>query len=347
MSTRRDCYEVLGVGRDADASAIKKAYRKLARKYHPDNCKGDASAEKKFKEITEAYDILNDSKKREIYDKVGYAAFDGTGNLKEGAEEYAKYADQGFGGGYRDFGGFGTGGFGTGGFGTGGFEYSSSGPGGFEYRRSGPGGYEYRSYSGSGFEDLFGDLFHSAGDRRGQSRTAGSRAKGQDVESSIRISFDESIHGCDKTIRLSGSQGPDQTLEVHIPAGITPGKKIRLKGKGNHGPGGDGDLYIKVEVDDKPGYERKGNDLYTTIMVPYVTAVLGGEADVTTPYGDVRCKIKPGTQSGSKLRIRGKGVPVMGSSQKKGDLYASVQIKVPRNVSPKAAEALRQYEKNL
>ena len=361
MSTKRDCYEVLGVGRDADASAIKKAYRKLARKYHPDSNKGNASAEEKFKEISEAYAILNDDNKRKLYDQLGFDAFDGSGNPKEGAEEYARYA--------RDHGDFAGGGFRSGGFYSDAFDRDGSYARGF----SGYGGQgtSYRQWKSSGqgfdFEDLFGDLFgqgdfgHTGGYSDGYSgdysggygggfagRETGPR-KGSDVEASMSISFEDAIHGAEKVIRLSDSTGKDQTLKVTIPRGIESGKKIRLKGKGNPGYRGGqaGDLYITIEVMGRSGYERKGSDLYTTVNIPYITAVLGGETIISTLYGNVSCQIRPGTQSGSKLRLKGKGAPVMNHPDRKGDLYVTIQIDVPRHVNARAEQALRQYEKQL
>ena len=364
MSTKKDCYEVLGVGRDADASAIKKAYRKLARKYHPDSNKGNASAEEKFKEISEAYAILSDENKRKLYDQLGYDAFDGAGNPREGAEEYARYAQShgkagggfggydrygGFGGdrGFGDYGGFdGDRGFGFGGFGSGG----RSG----DYRTwTSEDGTEYHSWtSGGGFSDLFGDIFgheRESGYGFDEGRKGARPYAGPDAEASMVISFEDAIHGARKTIQLTDALGNKQNLEVTIPKGIRSGKKIRLKGKGSPGRrGGEpGDLYITVEVMDKKGYERKGDDLYTKVKIPYSTAVLGGETVISTLYGNVSCRIRPGTQSGSKLRLKGKGAPVMNRPDQKGDLYVTVEIDVPRHINAQAEEALRQYERQL
>ena len=362
MSTRRDCYEVLGVGRDAEASAIKKAYRKLARKYHPDANKGNASAEEKFKEISEAYGILSDDHKRKLYDQLGYDAFDGAGNPIDGAEEYAKYARSHGGGSGRGFRGFGD--FGS--YGSHGFDDAS--------------GSSYRTWTSHGpsfdFEDIFGDIFGSGNhfqggtgrgtrsgsgswDRQGErkgfrsyySGTGHSQGprRGADAEASMAVSFEDAIYGARKTIHLTDSMGNEQTLEVTIPKGIQSGKKIRLKGKGNPGcQGGEpGDLFITIEVMDKAGYERKGDDLYTTVRIPYSTAVLGGETIISTLYGNVSCKIRPGTQSGSRLRLKGKGAPLMSKPDQKGDLYVTIQIDVPAHVNDRAREALRQYEKQL
>ena len=288
---KRDYYEVLGIDKKADDKAIKRAYRKLAKKYHPDTNPGDKQAEQKFKEVTEAYNVLGDEKKRKLYDQYGFAAFE------EGA------AGGAYGGAGSGFGGF------QGGFG---------GNGGFK-----------QSY-GSGFG---GGSFKS---------------KGQDLHAEIRVSFEDAAFGCEKVINLSSGQGtPAQSLKVRVPAGIEDGKSIRLRGKGGPGMNGGeaGDLLLKIHVDEKPGYERKGMDVYTTISVPFTTAVFGGEAIVNTLKGSVKCKIPAGIQSGSKIRLRGKGIVSMKDPSVHGDMYAAVQIQVPRNLSPEAKQKLREFEK--
>ena len=256
-TTKRDYYEVLGVSKTADAAAIKKAYRKLAKKYHPDTNAGDPVAEEKLKEVNEAYDVLGDEKKKKLYDTYGFAAF------QEGFNEEAarQYQEQ-----FKNGGGFHYNG-GTGGFGTDGF-------GGF-------------------------------------------------------------------------GNGTSESVQVHIPAGIDTGKSIRLKGKGGEGYSGgeSGDLYLKVTVQEKPGWERRGQDLYTTVNIPYTTAALGGEIRVPTLYGDVMCKVKEGTQSGSKIRLKGKGVVSMKDKNAHGDQYVVIQIQVPKNLTPAAKEKLQEYKK--
>ena len=276
---KRDYYEVLGIDKKADDKAIKRAYRKLAKKYHPDTNPGDKQAEQKFKEVTEAYNVLGDEKKRKLYDQYGFAAFE------EGAAGGA-YGGAGAGSG---FGGF------QGGFGGGSF-----------------------------------------------------KSKGQDLHAEIRVSFEDAAFGCEKVINLSSGQGtPAQSLKVRVPAGIEDGKSIRLRGKGGPGMNGGeaGDLLLKIHVDEKPGYERKGMDVYTTISVPFTTAVFGGEAIVNTLKGSVKCKIPAGIQSGSKIRLRGKGIVSMKDPSVHGDMYAAVQIQVPRNLSPEAKQKLREFEK--
>ena len=323
-TTKRDYYEVLGVGKTADAAAIKKAYRKLAKKYHPDTNAGDPVAEERLKEVNEAYDVLGDEKKKKLYDTYGFAAFQ-EGFNEEAARQYQEQFKNGGGfhynGGTGGFSGFGNG------FGTGGFE--------------GFGGDE------DIFDNLFGQYFKGQrGTGRG-GRTAG-RSKGQDVESGITISFDEAMHGCDRMFTLRDpATGKSESVQVHIPAGIDTGKSIRLKGKGGEGTSGgeNGDLYLKVTVLEKPGWERRGQDLYTTVNIPYTTAALGGEIRVPTLYGDVMCKIKEGTQSGSKIRLKGKGVVSMKNKNDHGDQYVVIQIQVPRTLTPAAREKLQEYKK--
>ena len=310
METKRDYYEVLGVNREAEEGAIKKAYRKLAKKYHPDTNAGNAQAEQRFKEITEAYTVLSDPKKRKLYDQFGHAAFDGSGP-QEGAY-------------YRNAGNTGNGG--------------------------------YREYHFEGgdmddiFGDIFGDMFHGKNSGGFGKRGFGGRefsGRGSDVEADVAVSFDEAVFGGDKVIHLRDQDGNVQSLQVHIPAGIEAGKTIRLRGKGNPGinGGGSGDLLLRVTVGEKPGYERKGRDIYTTVQIPYTTAVFGGEARVKTIHGEVICKIREGTQSGSKIRLRGKGIVSMKDKNIHGDEYAVVQIQVPKNLNETAKEKLREFAK--
>lgn len=328
---KRDYYEVLGIDKKADDKAIKRAYRKLAKKYHPDTNPGDKQAEQKFKEVTEAYNVLGDEKKRKLYDQYGFAAFE------EGAAGGA-------------YGGAGAG----------------SGFGGFQGGFGGNGGYQEFHFKGGQngnmddiFGDIFGDMFHGRSSSgfggQGFKQSYGSgfgggsfKSKGHDLHAEIRVSFEDAAFGCEKVINLSSGQGtPAQSLKVRVPAGIEDGKSIRLRGKGGPGMNGGeaGDLLLKIHVDEKPGYERKGMDVYTTISVPFTTAVFGGEAIVNTLKGSVKCKIPAGIQSGSKIRLRGKGIVSMKDPSVHGDMYAAVQIQVPRNLSPEAKQKLREFEK--
>lgn len=308
MAGKRDYYEVLGISRDADKNAIKRAYRKLAKKYHPDTSQGNTQAEEQFKEVTEAYNVLSDPEKKKLYDQFGHAAF-----------------DEGVGG--------------------------AGSSGAYEY--SGPSGsfHEYHFEGGDGdMDDLLRHIFGSGFDG-GFSRGFGSgkfRQDGSDVQAEIAVSFEEAVFGCDKIIHLSpaNDRNTGKSLKVRIPAGIDTGKTIRLRGKGTPGINGGrtGDLLLKVTVGTKPGFERKGMDVYTTAYVPYTTAVLGGEIMVQTLYGNVICKVQPGTQSGTKIRLKGKGVVSMKNSDKRGDQYVEVQIQVPRNLSEEAKKKLREFE---
>ena len=328
MAVKRDYYDVLGIDRNADEKTIKKAYRKLAKKYHPDTNAGNPDAADKFKEVNEAYDILSDPKKKKMYDQFGHAAFEA------GADPGADAGAGGFGG----------------------------------FQSCGNGSYQEFHFNGENMDDIFGDIFgnmfhgspgggfHSgfggsgfhSGSGFGGFHQQDFPQKGSDVKASINVTFDEAAFGADKRISLSspdGSSGAPQTLQVHIPAGIDTGKSIRLKGKGMPGTGGGepGDLLLKVTVGTRPGYERKGSDVYTTISIPYTTAVFGGEATVPTLYGNVICKIREGMQSGSKIRLRGKGIVSMKNPSIRGDQYVTIQIQVPQNLNYTAKEKLHEY----
>lgn len=347
MAEKRDYYEVLGVDRGADDATLKKAYRKLAKKYHPDTNAGNADAADKFKEVNEAYDVLSDPKKKKMYDQFGHAAFEAGADPGAGAGGFSGFHG-GTNGGYQEFhfngedmddifgdifGNMFHGSHsGSSGFGGSNRSYSHFGGGSGFHSRSGFGS---NGFGGSGFGGFHQQDFAQ---------------KGSDVKASINVTFDEAAFGADKRISLSGpdgNSGAPQTLQVHIPAGIDTGKSIRLKGKGMPGTGGGepGDLLLKVTVGTRPGYERKGSDVYTTISIPYTTAVFGGEATVPTLYGNVICKIREGMQSGSKIRLRGKGIVSMKNPEVRGDQYVTIQIQVPQNLNYTAKEKLHEYAK--
>lgn len=297
---KKDCYEVLGVAKNADASTIKKAYRKLAKKYHPDSNEGNSRAAEKFKEINEAYGILGDEEKRKQYDRMGWAAFD---------EETAWQEEN-----------------------------------------------SYRNEGGFQWEDILKDLFGAEPEWnktfRGFSGNSSENQNlrgysGQDIHGELELTFDEAAFGGRKVIHFQDSRGRVQSLEVQIPAGIESGKTIRLKEKGMASARGGkaGDLLLKVTVKEKPGFRREGLDIYSTISIPFSTAVLGGEVKIPTIYGNVICKIAPGTQSGSKIRLKGKGIVSMSNPSVHGDQYAAVEILVPQNLSWQAREKLREFDK--
>ncbi|WP_302599565.1 J domain-containing protein, partial [uncultured Clostridium sp.] len=191
---------------------------------------------------------------------------------------------------------------------------------------------------GSGFGGFGGSQgFHSADFRE----------KGSDLTSDVTISFDEAVSGCEKLITLQNPQtGKRQSLQVHIPAGIDTGKSIRLKGKGMPGTGGGeaGDLLLNITVTAKPGWERNEMDVYSTVRIPFTTAVFGGEALVSTLYGNVLCKIAAGTQSGTKIKLKGKGIVSMKNPSIHGNQYVTVQIDVPNHLTPEAEQKLREFE---
>ena len=371
MGEKRDCYAVLGVGRDADGSTIKKAYRKLAKKYHPDTSAGNARAEEKFREVTEAYEILSDPEKRKLYDRYGRAAFDGSaaadggpgGHYGQGSP-FEDWFRQG--GGSRTYYRTEDGAYGSMGEDGSRYEYHFRGEDVEDILKNlfgggaGAGGYSRSSFGGPGTDgfdwDGYGaDGFGGAG--FGNRSGAGGFESGADLQAEIFISFDEAVFGCDKAIRLeaqtrtgpgsaAGSGTEAKSLKVHIPAGIDTGKSIRLKGKGRPGRNGTpGDLLLKVNVGGKPGYERHGMDVYTTIHIPFATAVFGGEVTVQTLYGKVLCKVKEGTQSGTKIRLKGKGIVSMKDPNVHGDQYVTVQIQVPTDLNEEARRKLKEFEK--
>lgn len=316
MAMKRDYYDILGVHKTADESEIKRAYRKLAKKCHPDTNAGNPKAEQQFKEITEAYSVLSDPEKRKMYDRFGHAAFDGSGTQ-----------------------------------------------GGYQQNGRQQNGYQ-RTYHFEGgnmddiFEDLFGGAFHGgqfssgfdggfgSGFAQGGFRGGKTSRKGQDLHAEMGISFEEAVFGCDKVFQLQEQDGAVRSLQVHIPAGIDTGQSIRLRGKGMPGIGGGvpGDLLLKINVGEKAGFERKGLDVYTTVSIPFTTAVFGGETVVRTLYGNVLCKIGEGTQSGTKIRLKGKGIVSMKDGNVHGDQYVTVQIQVPQTLNPEARQKLKEFE---
>ena len=318
MAVKRDYYEVLGISRSADADEIKKAYRKLAKKYHPDSNSGNAAAEQKFKEITEAYTILNDPEKRKLYDQYGHRAFDG----------------------------------------------SMPGEDGFTGQYKGPEG-TYREYhfNDENMEDIFGSMFDDMfrqgtskgyqyggfqnGSFGGGFRQRDMRRKGADLQAGVTIGFEEAAFGCEKVISLQEEAGgTPRSFQVHIPAGIEDGKSIRLRSRGMPGTGGGeaGDLLLKITVRPKPGFERKGMDVYTTAEIPFTTAVFGGEVLINTLHGQVQCKIPEGMRSGKKIRLKGKGIVSMKNPKVFGDHYVTIQIEVPGNLSEEAKRKLKEFQ---
>ncbi len=332
----KDYYQTLGVAKTANEKEIKQAFRKLARKFHPDVNPGDKTAEGKFKEINEAYEVLGDPDKRRKYDELG-------ANWR--MYEQAAQQGQGFGGSP--------------------FGYGAGGPGAdntWTINMGGPGG--YRTMTPEEMQDLFGNedpfsdffrtFFGGAGPREGSGRArAGGRAprsqKGQDIEHGVELTLEEAYHGATRRISIKDG-GHARSVDVRIPVGVKEGSRVRAAGEGAAGANGGsaGDLYLRVHLRPHPVFERNGNDLKTKVGVPVTTAVLGGEAQVPTVTGSVRLKIPEGTQNGQVFRLKGHGMPQVGKPDDRGDLYASVEVQLPRALTKEQRqhyEALQRLEK--
>ena len=307
----KDPYEVLGVSRDASQEEIKRAYRRLAKQYHPDRNKGDKAAEEKFKEIQAAYEILSDPKKREESDRFG------AGGPTPNFHEWARGPHAGVHEVHFDFGDFGD------------------------------------------LASIFEQFFQRPGRRtrssRGATRGAGpdvwtrsaSAPRGQDLEHEIMLSFDEAARGGKRQIVVqTRPDSPPEKIEVRIPAGISDGQRIRLKGRGAPGPGGRGDLYLICRISPHPYFRRQGLDLYVDLPLSITEATLGAKVDVPTLNGKATVTVPPGTSSGTKLRLRGKGIRDERTGRV-GDLYAVVQIAAPKDLSPRARKLIEELHREL
>jgi len=364
----KDFYAVLGVRKEATTDEIKKAYRKLARKFHPDVNPGNKEAEEQFKDISEAHEALSDPEKRKIYDEFGYeglrAGFD-----PEQARQYRQW---------QQAGGFGHGG---------------------RFASGGDRGFDQEAFRYSGFEDVFSDLFGAGAG----SAAAGGPGRGRDIESSLEIDFITAIKGattriglqkpqtcskcggtgqvssgkesvcptCKGTGRTRVAQGPfnfsqtcptcratgrsgeictachgagmvpgSETIDVNIPAGVNEGSRIRLAGKGEPGSGGGppGDLYIVTHVRPHPMFKREGDSLLLDLPIKVSEAMNGAEVTVPTPGGPVQLKVPRGTRSGQRLRLKGKGVPNL-KTKVPGDMYVTVRVQVPSTSDAEASKA--------
>jgi curved DNA-binding protein len=308
----KDYYATLGVTKAASDKEIKQAFRKLARKYHPDVNPGDKTAEARFKEINEANEVLGDPDKRRKYDELG-------ANWR--MYEQAQQAGQGAGG--SPFGGQWTWNQGAGGFRPMTAEEMEDMFGGAE--------------EGSPFSDFFRTFFGGAEPHesaRGRSRAPRPR-KGRDVEHESELNLEDALQGSVQKLGIN-HDGQHRTVEVRIPAGVTDGSRVRVPGEGARGSGSaaSGDLFLRVRLRPEAGFERKGRDLYTRVRVPVATAVLGGEVDVPTVGGkSLRLKVPATTQNGQVFRLRGHGLPAVGKPHDRGDLYATVEAQLPQTLS--------------
>jgi len=306
-----DCYKTLGVRRDASQAEIQKAYRDLARKYHPDLHPDEKDAKKKFQKIQNAFDVLNDPEKREMYDRYGSSFQTRGAGGPQGAHTYTWSPGGGFGG----------------------FNPEDIDFGQFFGERFG-------AEPGGGLGDIFKQFTRGAG--RARTKTGAGRNRGADIEHELEIPFNTAILGGDAQITVQRPGGRTETLTVKIPVGIEDGKKIRLRGQGEPAPGGGtpGDLLLTVRVAPHPHFERRGKHLYVKVPVTLAEAALGAKIDVPTPKGTVSLRIPPGTSSGTKLRVKGHGVAARDGQS--GDLLAEVQIVLPKAMDESTRQALGQ-----
>jgi len=296
MAGKRDYYDILGVKRDAPEKDIRKAYRKLARQYHPDVNPNDTTSAARFKEVSEAYEVLSDKEKRAKYDRYGHDwQF---GEQAEAARAEAARAGRRTSQGAADF-------------------------SDIEDLFGGGGG-------------IFGDLFGRAGGRGGRTRAGGlDGIPGQDVEQPVTISLEEAFNGTTRLLSMATPEGTPRRLEVRIPPGVRDGSRVRVGSEGAPGPfgGPKGDLYLVVSVEPNRTFTREGDDLVVKVPVPLHIAVLGGEVEVPTLKGTkLALRIPAETQNGRRIRLKGQGMPHLGSGDR-GDLYAEISVVLPTHLS--------------
>jgi molecular chaperone DnaJ len=362
MSKKKDYYEILGVDKDASQEELKKAYRKLVKKYHPDVNDSD-DAEERFKEVQEAYEVLSDESKRKAYDQYGHAGTAGFGGQSEPF----------------DFGGFNQGApFDMGdifntffGGGAGGFNFQGANRQGemkgsdvrykikLDFQESVKGG----NYNINIERDIPCEHCDGTGSETGEMKvcpTCGGSGRVQRTQRTIlgSIAMTSTCEECNGRGEVPeekcsvcggiGTQVERKEEKIKVPAGAYDGMILRFKGGGNAGPNGTspGDLYIEIEVEPSEKFERRGNDIYSESNIPIYKAVLGGEIDVETPYGDVKLKIPKATEGGTIFRIKDKGMPVLGKEDQKGDLYVKVNLDVPQRLSRKERKLWEELEQN-
>ncbi len=307
----KDYYRILGVEKDASSEDIKRAYRRLARKHHPDVNPNDPDAERRFKEINEAHEVLRDPEKRSKYDRLGanWQSYQQTGG-EPGGFDWSQW-----------------------------FAGGGAAPGG---RAPGGGQRVYTEYGD--MEDLFGqggfsDFFESIFGRGATGTRTGFQQqpramRGHDVEHPVEVTLEEAYHGTTRILQVG-----DRRLEVKIPAGVDTGSRVRIAGEGQPGQGApSGDVYLKIQVLPHSRYQREGDDLRMTLPVDLYTMVLGGEVVVTTLKGRVSLRIPAGTRTGQSFRLRGQGMPVLRKPDQFGDLYVEVQPVLPTGLSEREKE---------
>lgn len=297
-----DYYKVLGVNKNASTADIKKAYRKLARKHHPDLNPNDASAQKRFQQLNEANEVLTDAEKRKKYDQYGkdWQHADHFEEQKRQQRQYQQQNSGGFGGsGYQNSGGFGE----------------------------------------DDFSDFFGSMFGGSPGGGGRNTT---RFRGQDLNAELQLNLSDVYSSQKQTLTVNG-----KNIRLTIPAGVENGQTIRIKDHGgprvNGGP--NGDLLITFAINNNTAFRRDGKDLYANQEIDFYTAALGGEMMVDTFDGKVKLNVKPETQNGTKVKLKGKGFPVYKKEGKFGDLFITYQVKLPTNLSEKEKELLQELAK--
>jgi len=293
---QKDPYEILGVRRDASAEEIKRAYRRLAKETHPDRNPGDASAERRFKEVQAAYEVLGDARRREEYDRFGAGG---------PAPEFRRW---------------------------------SSGQDPFQGA--------HVEFNQGDLRDIFEQFFSRDASRGARRRAPRPARRGADIEHAIDLGFLEAGRGVTHVVELRRAGGKPERIEVRIPPGVTDGQVIRVRGQGQDGPGGRGDLMIRCRVRSHPQFRRDGRDLLLDLPLSFAEAAFGAKIDIPTLDGATILTVPAGTVSGAKLRLRGRGFPDPQNGER-GDMYAVVRIHVPKNLTPRARELIHALEQEL
>jgi len=309
--SKKDFYSLLNVSRSATADEIKKAYRKLAMQYHPDKNPGDKKAEEKFKEFSEAYEVLSDPKKREMYDQFGHAGTQG-----------------GFGGAGGPFGGAG-------------------GPFGGAGAGAGQGQDPFQDIFSDVFSEIFGTRGHGPGAGTGGPRRR--QQKGSDLRYTLNIAFEESALGTEKVIsfvRQRNNSDETAKLAVNVPAGVKEDQRLKLAGEGDSPPGGGtaGDLYVIIKIQDHPLFKRQENDILMDLPVTYTDAILGTSVEIPTLSGKAMIRIPPGTHTGQTFRLKGKGFPKIGGFGS-GDMLVRLIVDTPEKINSRQKELLEELSK--
>jgi len=311
----QDYYRVLGVGKDASEGEIKRAYRKLARKHHPDVNPGDEAAEEQFKRINEAYQVLSDPEKRAKYDRFGaqWEQYERAGGRPQDFDWGAWQAQPGAGRSYT--------------------------------RTVSPEEFEQMFGGGGGFSDFFETLFGGGGRRQSsffddQQTYQPRPRRGRDQEHVVEITLEEAFHGTTRALQFEDGR----RIEAKIPPGVDTGSRVRLGGQGGAGAGGAaaGDLYLRIEVIPHPTLRRDGDDLLTTVPVDLYTVVLGGKATVSSLDRSVQLTVPPETPNGKIFRLQGLGMPRLRSPDQRGDLYATVEVQLPQQLSQREKQLFEQ-----